>query len=345
MAPLVKALQPRLEEVFFRLLRRTYVTARKRAGGEADEVDWIEKFHDLVATDLEDDLRRELRLGGLPLSIAVNSALLHGKPFQAWPRWRHTTARSIEVGDLLLIGEYQEQSGIVSERQALLLQMKVGTPSLPENAPVRGAKAQAELYAAWPPFNWSKKLRGMLPGPFPREPAPGPSAAARFGIIPTRSSSSWSSHNACPVEAGPRLGSAEALQVPMARVVRLDLGIDATPGRGPSGGWSRIVQDMLDVAPLYVFRGQERFASGVKALIDPGSRVRTEAGTCRVPSFASDASPVLDSRSSRSATGRRECWIRAVSSGCAICRASALDRRSSLIPGGRSRSRSRRGVA
>jgi hypothetical protein len=267
--PLVNTLQPPFEEVFFRVLRRTSVTARKRASGEVDEVDWIEKFHDLVVTDLEHELRRELRLGRLPLSIAVNSALLHGRPFQAWPRWRHTSARSIEVGDLLLIGEYQEQSGIVSERQALLLQMKVGMPSLPEHAPIRGAKAQAELYAAWPPFNWSKKLRGMLPGPFPRNPVPGPSAAARFGIIPARSSSSWSSHEACPVEAGPRLGAAEALQVLMARAVRLDLGIDATPGRGPSGGWWRIVKDVLDVAPLYAFRGQQRFASGVGALVDP----------------------------------------------------------------------------
>jgi hypothetical protein len=270
MAALVKALQSDLEEVFFKLLRRTHVAARKRAGGEVDEVDWIEKFHDLAATDLEDDLRRELRLGGLPLSIAVNSVLLHGRPFQAWPRWRHKTARSIEIGDLLLIGEYHEQSGILSERQALLLQMKVGTPSLPAHAPIRGGKAQAELYATWPSFNWSKKLRSMLPGPFPRNPAPGPSPAARFGIIPARSSPSWSSHEACLVEAGPRLRATEALQIPMARVVRLDVGIDATPGRGSSGGWSRIVQDMLDVAPRYAFRGQQRFASGVAALVDPG---------------------------------------------------------------------------
>jgi hypothetical protein len=41
------------------------------------------------------------------------------------------------------------------------------------------------------------------------------------------------------------------------------------PRGGPTGGWSRIVQDMLDVAPLYVLRGHEPFASGVKPLLDP----------------------------------------------------------------------------
>jgi hypothetical protein len=288
MAALAHHLQPHFEELFFKLLRRVQVTAKKRAGGEVDEVDWIEKFHDLVATDLEDDLRRELRLGGVPLSVAVNSALIHGRPFQAWPHWRHRTARSIEAGDLLVIGEYQERSGIVFERQALLLQMKVGTPSLPEHGPMRDVKAQAELYASWPPFDWSKKLREMLPGPFPRTPAPGPSAAALFGIIPERDTPQWAGHEARPVLGGPRLGSSDSLQAPMARVARLDLGVDATPSRGASSGWSRIVQDILDVAPLYTFRGQQRFASGGKTPI--GSDVASAYGRGEVPPLQLSAS-------------------------------------------------------
>src|SRR5690349_15740891 len=152
MSPLPAALQPVFEQVFSRLLQRTYVTAKRRASGQADEVDWIEKFHALAAIDIEADLRSGLRATGHGLSVAVNTLLLHGRPFQAWPRWRHyPTARSIEIGDLLLVSEWQDREVRSSERQALLLQMKVGIPSL--EGRVRGSKAQAELYATWPMFN------------------------------------------------------------------------------------------------------------------------------------------------------------------------------------------------
>jgi hypothetical protein len=267
MPPLPTSTQLKFEETFFKLLQRVHVTAKRRRKGVIDEVDWIEKFHALGGVDLEVDLRQVLR--PLALSVAVNSALLHGKPFQAWPKWSHTSARSIEIGDLLLIGEYHGEKGFV-QREALLLQMKVGTPAVSPSAAIRGTNAQGEFYAQWPSFNWSGKLRRTLPNPFPRKPEPESRSAARFAIIPEDDSCLWSSYKAYQVEPGPRLGAEELVQVLMARIVRLSLGIDAAPVPAMSRGWPRIVQDILDVAPLYTFRGQQRY--------------RTREGMGRVPS-------------------------------------------------------------
>ena len=184
MGSLPSPLQARFEEVFRLHLARAHATAKRRKGGSVDEVDWIEKFHALVGVDLERALRGALRSEGVGVSVAVATALVHGVPFKAWPRWPHyKTTRAVEVGDLLLIGEARGEGNELVERQALLLQMKVGKPAL--GGPVRDAKAQAELYATWPHFNWSKKLRRNLPGPFPRTPEPGTSLASRFGVIPS----------------------------------------------------------------------------------------------------------------------------------------------------------------
>jgi hypothetical protein len=254
--PLPRELQLPFEEVFGQLLRRVHATAKRRSGGKVDEVDWIEKFHALVRVDLEDGLRGAVRSEGGAFSVAVGSALVHGIPFNAWPRWAHRTARSIEIGDLLLVAELRGTRLELVDRQALLLQMKVGKPTL--GGPVTAAKAQAELYATWPHFNWSEKLRNKLPGPFPRTPWPGPSAAAQFGIIPPEDGRSWRTrHEALPLRHGPVFEQAAALERPMARTARLDLGVDAAPPTGT--GWGRIVQDMLDAAPAYWFRGQRRF--------------------------------------------------------------------------------------
>ena len=197
-------------------------------------------------------------------SVAVNTALLHGAPFRAWPRWRHYgTSRCIEIGDLLVAGEWHEPRSRRVVREALLLQMKVGTPSL--GGAVRGTKAQAELYATWPPFNWSKKLRSGLPGVFPRTPEDVTSEVSLFGIIPEFESPRLGSHLALRVRPGPVFGEPDELHSRIGRVLRLDTGVDATPARGCSG-WARIVQDILQAAPKYRFRGQQRFASALGPL-------------------------------------------------------------------------------
>jgi hypothetical protein len=125
---------------------------------------------------------------------------------------------------------------------------------------MRDAKAQAELYATWPPFNWSMKLRNRLSGSFPRQPLPSPSNAAQFGIIPPISHST--EHTALTVDAGPKFGASSALERVMAQTARLDLGVDATPSPA-NNGWARIVEDILETAPLYRFRGEQRFDSSL----------------------------------------------------------------------------------
>jgi hypothetical protein len=47
-------------------------------------------------------------------------------------------------------------------------------------------------------------------------------------------------------------GNPRDLAGQLARTVRLDLGVDATPDGG--NGWPRIVEDMLAIAPLKAFR-------------------------------------------------------------------------------------------
>ena len=67
----------------------------------------------------------------------------------------------------------------------------------------------------------------------------------------------WTRHEAMQVCAGPMLEKPTQLEQPMAEVTRLAIGVDATPSTGT--GWGRIVQDILDAAPAYWFRGQRRF--------------------------------------------------------------------------------------
>jgi hypothetical protein len=90
------------------------------------EVDWIENFHGLVEPNLANDLRDAGRAIGASFSIAVRSALVHGNPFQA--SLDGMSPPTVEIGDLLIVGEFHDEAGFLGERQALLLQMKVGVP-------------------------------------------------------------------------------------------------------------------------------------------------------------------------------------------------------------------------
>jgi hypothetical protein len=270
MAPLDAALQGQLREVFARLLVDARATARPRKTGPS-EVDFIENFHALVAANLEDAVRRHIANSGLSLSVKVETALVHGSPFQVQPRWRHGSGPTIEIGDLMLVGErYDKESREgPTQRQALLLQMKVGKPKLrarPDGGPTR----QAALFAEWPPIHWVSSAMASLPGPFPRTPNPGPCDAAQFGIVPPSSTSPF---EALPLELlGRRIwfGEARDLAGELARTVRLDLGVDATPDG--SNGWPRIVQDILQVAPVKTFRASAKskapstFAQGHREL-------------------------------------------------------------------------------
>jgi hypothetical protein len=265
---LPSSLQQPLQGIFERLLQGASATAaRKRRG--VDEVDWIEKFHALIGVSLAQDVRATMRAADSPHSVAVQSALLHGNPFQVRPTWSH--AGTIEIGDLLFVSDVVEQSGHF-ERQALLLQMKVGKPKI--GTRVVWTTAQAKLYATWPPITWSdpKTLRG-LPRPFPRTPAPGACRAAQFGVIPSfREARQGREIEALPPFNSKTFRTPTTLSSEIATTFRLDLGIDATPNGG--NGWPRIVEDMLRAANLRDFRGAPRLQSGYRGAV-PRPRGRT----------------------------------------------------------------------
>jgi hypothetical protein len=248
-------LQPLFSDVFLRMVRDARATSKPTKAG-VSEVDWIENFHALVAENLETELGARIAGTGLRLSASVGTALVHGSPFQVSPVWGYRSSPTVELGDLLLVGERHDATGLI-ERQALLLQMKIGAVAL-RSPSVSGPTRQAALFAEWPPFTWAQAatLSGA-PGPFPRTPAPGPCDAAQFGIIPD--AGTWGrggTFDALPLSPGPRFESARPLVGEMARAVRLALNVDATPG--PANGWARIVQDVLDVAQVGTFRAKTR---------------------------------------------------------------------------------------
>jgi hypothetical protein len=197
-------------------------------------------------------MRTVMRSGGHPHSIAVETALVHGNPYQVLPSWRYGS-RPLEIGDLMIVGEaYGPSSGppVLTERHAFLMQTKVGVPRLGRahvGTTLAGPTAQAQLYTDWPPVAWTAAvLRALQPPPLPRTPVPGACDAAQFGIVPV---SPFGAFEALPLAAGPTFGVSEPLPAVCARTVRIDLGIDATPQ--PAGnGWPRIVEDILARAGL-----------------------------------------------------------------------------------------------
>jgi hypothetical protein len=231
---LSSGLQIPFQEVFDEVLAAAVARAPQRAHGP-DEVGWLEAFHTEVSANLDRRLREAMRADGVNGSVYAQSAFMHGNPFQILPE--APVERRVEAGDLLLVGDrYERDQGLV-ERQALLLQMKVGT-----ELDGHSTFQQALLYGAWPPVNWYARALQALPGPHPRVPRPGPMRAAQFGIIPAHPDDP-----SCALELlapAAFAGVERELAAEMAAVTRLAIGIDATPG--PPDGWSRIVQDMLE---------------------------------------------------------------------------------------------------
>jgi hypothetical protein len=227
-------LQLPFQEVFDEAIAAAVARAPRRTHGPG-EVGWLEAFHTEVGSGLDHRLRRAMREAGVEDSVRVQSAFVHGNPFQILPET--PVERPVEAGDLLVVGErYEGDHGLV-ERQALLLQMKVG-----EGLKGDSTLQQALLYGAWPPVNWSARVLRALPGAHPRTPHPGPTRGAQFGIIPARRGD--------PSRALELLGpgsfsaSTRSLGAEMAAATRLAIGVDATPD--PADGWPRIVQDMLE---------------------------------------------------------------------------------------------------
>lgn len=252
--PLAPALQGPLETVFEEHLAATRSVARRLPSGNVSEVDWIERFHERCASTLEGAVRSALQRTGASTSVTVDSALIHGSPFQVLPDWKHEGG--LEIGDLLIVGQQHDRAGALQERQALLLQMKVGWARV--KLPPRrtdSTSRQAYFYATWPRFCWRfRPMRAGVLQPPCRQTGGGPSDAAQFGEIGGLRDRARRLH---PTGSFTR---STALARELARVVRLDLGVDATPAPAstPDYGWPQIVQDILERAPGEMFHGARR---------------------------------------------------------------------------------------
>lgn len=227
-----KALQGPFENAYGRFIQDAIEGAPSGAHGPS-EVGWLESFHTSVGEHLDRDLREAMRGAEVHDSVIAQSAFIHGNPFQILPAG--PLSRRVEAGDLLLIGERYGREQLV-ERQALLLQMKVGPPDLSGSSTFE----QALLYGSWPPVTWSAGALRALPGPHPRTPSPKPTRAAQFGILPT---GGLAGSEALELDGPALFGVQRALAAEMAAVTRLAIGVDATPDT--PDGWPRLVEDML----------------------------------------------------------------------------------------------------
>lgn len=230
------SLQAPFEAAFERLLRDATAMARPATHGPS-EVHWVEQLHLLIAINLEGDLRSAIRASGSHDSVAVASAFVHGNPFKIGPQ--DPVTKVVEAGDLLVVGD-RHANGRVEERQALLLQMKVGSPKWSSSQ--ASTAQQAALYGAWPPVQWQSAALRALPGSHPRVPSLGPCRASQFGLIPA-----YRDGGPClamPLTGPGAFGAGHPLAVELASTVRLDIQVDATPTF--TSGWPRIVQDILE---------------------------------------------------------------------------------------------------
>jgi hypothetical protein len=194
--------------------------------------------------------------------------------FNVRPQCPGGNGPGVEIGDLLVVAERYvgRLDEATHERQALLLQVKVHPPKM-KPLGTNSTANQAALYGHWPPFNWSSATLRSLPGPFPRTPNPGPCDAAQFAIIDPSSIT----FEAIPLELRggvASFGNPRDLAGQLARTVRLDLGVDATPDGG--NGWPRIVEDMLAIAPLKAFR-----EAGKTPAVNPVTQDHRAAGASR----------------------------------------------------------------
>lgn len=238
--PLDSALQAPFESAFDAVLNAASTNARLTATGRISEVSWLVEFQAAVQSTLAASLRAA-RKG----SVEVESVFAHGQPYQVTPKWKY--GGSVEIGDLLLVVDRVDRGRRLLEREALLLQMKFGKPSLGP-APARGRSdaRQGELFATWPDFDWKfSPMNALPPNPPRRCPCHRPCDASQFGIIKDKT--------AISVTAKRRPDQIRTLVSQMARVARLDLGVPATPGS--ANGWGRIVEDMLSAAPLLSYHG------------------------------------------------------------------------------------------
>ncbi len=144
------ALQTPVEQIFDRLLADAAATARRGTKGPS-EVSWVEGLHLLVALNLERDLRGAIRTAREADSVHVATGFIHGNPFKIEPVF--PVQRCVEAGDILLVGERYDQRGSLTQREALLLQMKVGPPKWSSQS--SSTAQQALLYGAWPPCGGS----------------------------------------------------------------------------------------------------------------------------------------------------------------------------------------------
>lgn len=246
---LPKTVQGELADALERLLQSALPPKGKSA-----ECAWFKKLHQLIDINLEAELAPILQKHNVPWFPVVHSALVHASPF--FVRATKSLGPSVEIGDMLVVSTYSLNH--VFRREALLLQLKIGkgTRNNAHTKTWNSTRRQAELYAGWPEFDWTAPsmknlLSGSRVGTVTRRPVHAPCRAAQFAFIPpyglTSPGSGFWAREVMPLTTTPPVyfRTKRELAHEWASVLRLDLGVDATPTRSRSMGWSQIIEDML----------------------------------------------------------------------------------------------------
>jgi len=206
------------------------------------EVAWFTALHKQFEDSLERDLAQAV--GGSGLLPIVESVKVHGskpfavRPFTApWPG----SGETAEIGDLIFIVSIVK-SGVLRQREALLLQMKVKPVNVKDDSTIR----ELHLYASWPHFWWaSNRTAKACPAPHVRCPSPGPCDAAQIGVIPIGSPSPFTAYHVSLSNGVPGLEApGRDLASEVACVLNLNLGIDATLRQRGCVCWPQIVEDI-----------------------------------------------------------------------------------------------------
>ena len=246
------ALTTRQAEPAFARLIDTALSKAASPGGKVGEVAWIRAFQTGVEESLESELRAQVRGAGGTDSVNVASALVHGTTFVVNVP-KSGVMGGAELADLMIVGERFNADGVVVQRQAMLLQMKVGFSRHPSGF---SSARQMALYGTWRTIQWKSQTLRALPGTHPRRLRHADRNVARFGLLPPVPGDGAAV--CCEVARSLHLRTTDSvlLATAMAMPASLTMNVDATSG--PGNGWPRVVDDVLDHAGIKTFMEQPR---------------------------------------------------------------------------------------
>jgi hypothetical protein len=219
-----------------------------RKSGRPFEPRWFKALHGFFTATLEMELFDAIPSSGFrPL---VESAVVHGgSPFAVRPAAVPWTCggETTEIGDILFVVSRVESMGLV-DREALLLQVKVGPPKQSDDSTHR----ELAMYANWPSFWWSNASMTVgLPGPAERVMRSESRPAAQVAVVPENAPDEFDTFDVVQDDGVLAVNRGRPLADEVARLLNLNLGVRADYFHDDGVGcycWPRIIDDMRTYA-------------------------------------------------------------------------------------------------